>query len=173
MKLNEHMLEITGRPDEYGEWLYWVSIMGAPSATEPWGWQIDGHHLIVNCFVLGDQMVLTPNFMGSEPVSRAKRQICRHPRLRGGGAQGLRAHERAFARAARPGDDRHGAALRRDHRPPSTTTTLMPYQGMRFGDLSSEQRELLERLIGLYIGRIRPGHAEIRYDEVKRHLDDT
>ena len=62
--------EITGRPDEYGEWLYWLSVMGTPSADEPWGWQIDGHHLIVNCLVLGDQVVLTPMFMGSEPVDR-------------------------------------------------------------------------------------------------------
>ena len=43
-------------------------MFGAPSPSEPWGWQIDGHHLIVNCFVLGDQIVMTPNFMGSEPV---------------------------------------------------------------------------------------------------------
>ena len=42
--------------------------MGRPSATEPWGWQIDGHHLIVNYFVLGDQVVMTPVFMGGEPV---------------------------------------------------------------------------------------------------------
>ena len=68
MKLNEHALEITGKPDEYGEWIYWVSVFGMPSPGEPWGWQIDGHHLNVNCFVLGDQLVLTPNFMGSEPV---------------------------------------------------------------------------------------------------------
>src|SRR2546426_812881 len=52
MKLNEHALEITGKPDEYGEWFYWVSIFGTPSPGEPWGWQIDGHHLNVNCFVL-------------------------------------------------------------------------------------------------------------------------
>jgi hypothetical protein len=67
MKLNEVIREITGKDDEYGEWLYWLSIMGTPSAAEPWGWQIDGHHLIVNCFVLGDQIVMTPMFMGSEP----------------------------------------------------------------------------------------------------------
>ena len=42
--------------------------MGKPSDTEPWGWQLDGHHLIVNYFVLGDQVVMTPTFMGSEPV---------------------------------------------------------------------------------------------------------
>jgi hypothetical protein len=68
MRLNEHVLEITSKTEEYGEWFYWVSIFGTPSPEQPWGWQIDGHHLNVNCFVLGDQLVLTPGFMGSEPV---------------------------------------------------------------------------------------------------------
>ena len=70
MKLNEHACELTGASEEYSEWYYWLSIFGTPSATEPWGWQFDGHHLIINCFVLGDQLVLTPQFMGSEPVLR-------------------------------------------------------------------------------------------------------
>ena len=68
MRLNETLRELTGSDDEYGEWLYWVSIMGTPSEHEPWGFQIDGHHLIVNCFVLGDQVVMTPMFIGSEPT---------------------------------------------------------------------------------------------------------
>src|SRR5438552_5602954 len=68
MRLNEHALEITGKPEEYGEWFYWVSVFGTPSPEEAWGWQIDGHHLNINCFVLGDQLVMTPVFMGSEPV---------------------------------------------------------------------------------------------------------
>ena len=46
----------------------YITIMGEPSATKPWGWQIDGHHLIINFFVLGDQVVETPTFVGSEPV---------------------------------------------------------------------------------------------------------
>src|SRR5262245_56502450 len=69
MRLNDLVRLITGNAEEYGEWLYWLSVMGRPSADEPWGWQIDGHHLIVNCFVLGDHVVLTPMFMGSEPVA--------------------------------------------------------------------------------------------------------
>ena len=68
MKLNETIREITERDDEYGEWLYWLSILGSPSENEPWGWQLDGHHLIINCFILKDQMALTPMFMGSEPT---------------------------------------------------------------------------------------------------------
>jgi len=68
MRLNEHALEITGKPEEYSEWFYWVSVFGTPGPETPWGWQIDGHHLNLNCFVLGDQLVMTPIFMGSEPV---------------------------------------------------------------------------------------------------------
>ena len=69
MRLNETLGELTGDNfDEYGEWLYYITVMGTPSATEPWGWQFDGHHAIVNYFVLGDQVVMTPFFAGSEPV---------------------------------------------------------------------------------------------------------
>ncbi len=43
--------------------------MGKPSATEPRGFQLDGHHGIINYFVLGDQVVMTPFLVGSEPVT--------------------------------------------------------------------------------------------------------
>jgi hypothetical protein len=68
MRLNHTVGEITGSWTEYGEWVYFISVFGNPSEREPWGWQIDGHHLIVNCFVLGDQVSVTPLFLGSEPV---------------------------------------------------------------------------------------------------------
>ena len=55
--------------EQYGEWLYHITVMGEPSAKEPWGWQIDGHHLIINYFVLGDQVVMSPAFFGSEPAA--------------------------------------------------------------------------------------------------------
>src|SRR5207302_1912389 len=68
MKLNETVKELTNKPDEYGEWLYWISFFGTPSLDAPWGWQLDGHHLNLHCFVLGDQLVMTPLFTGSEPT---------------------------------------------------------------------------------------------------------
>ena len=69
MRLNYHLGELVGNFSEYGEHLYWITIMGEPSPEEPWGWQIDGHHLIINYFILDDQIVMTPTFMGSEPVN--------------------------------------------------------------------------------------------------------
>ena len=68
MRLNHHLAELTGEPERYSEWFYWLTFMGAPSETEPWGWQIDGHHLVVNYFVRGNQGVRAPLFTGSEPV---------------------------------------------------------------------------------------------------------
>ena len=69
MRLNETLGELNNNDfEQYGEWRYHLTVMGTPSATEPWGWQFDGHHAIVNYFVLGDQVVMTPFFAGSEPV---------------------------------------------------------------------------------------------------------
>ena len=59
MKLNHTLGELNGNDfDRYSEWMYHVTVMGTPSATEPWGWQFDGHHAIINYFVLGDQVVM-------------------------------------------------------------------------------------------------------------------
>lgn len=68
MRLNETLAELTNDHEFLGEWLYFITVMGKPSASEPWGWQLDGHHAILNYFVLGDQVVATPYFAGSEPV---------------------------------------------------------------------------------------------------------
>jgi hypothetical protein len=67
MRINALLIEVTGKAGDYGEWPYFVTLFGTPAADGPWGWQIDGHHLNLNFFVLGDQLVFTPSFMGSEP----------------------------------------------------------------------------------------------------------
>ncbi len=58
---------MTGFHDDFGEWPYFLSFYGEPSTERPWAWQIDGHHLCLNGTVIGDQFLLTPSFMGSEP----------------------------------------------------------------------------------------------------------
>lgn len=172
MRLNEHAREITGKREEYGEWFYWVSLFGMPAPDGPWGFQIDGHHLNVNGFVLGDQLVLTPAFMGSEPV------LARFGKHKG---------TRVFA-----AEEEQGYALMRalsaEERGRATLGTDLPAEllaaafndnrridpaGIRYDELSPEGRERLEALIATYTGRIRPGHAEIRYAEARRHIGGT
>jgi hypothetical protein len=172
MRLNEHALEITGKPEEYSEWFYWVSMFGEPSQGGPWGWQIDGHHLNLNCFVLGDQLVLTPAFMGSEPVLArfgkyagtrvfAAEEEQGHALMRS-----LSADERGLATVGKDLPSELLTAAFRDNQ-------LIDANGIRCGDLSAEGRDRLESLIGLYTGRLRPDHADVRYAEAKRHLHDT
>ncbi len=172
MRLNYTIGEITGKWDEYGEWLYWLSIMGTPSADAPWGWQIDGHHLIINCLIIGDQLVLTPTFMGSEPTEAESGKYAGTRVFAAEEAQGL-ALIRALSPAQReqaivaPENPREilAAAFRDNAR--------IPYQGIRYDALDTEQQALLERLLETYVGRMRPGHAAVRLAEVAEHLPST
>jgi hypothetical protein len=172
MRLNETIREITGLDDEYGEWPYWVSVLGEPSATEPWGWQIDGHHLILNCFVLGSQLVTTPMFMGSEPVLATK-----------GKYNGTRvfAHEEAaglaFMRSLTP--DQQRQATLGTELPPDVFTTgyrdnfELRYEGLRFDGLNATQQDQLISLLAYYVGRTAPEHATVKMAEVREHLNNT
>ena len=65
MRLNRFLGDLVGGPAVLGEWAYIFCLFGEPSMSEPWGWQLFGHHLSLNCFVLGEQMVLTPAFWGT------------------------------------------------------------------------------------------------------------
>lgn len=42
-------------------------IFGTPSRSQPWGYTFFGHHTCLNFFFLGQQMVLSPFFIGAEP----------------------------------------------------------------------------------------------------------
>ena len=180
MHLNQALGELTGRPAEYGEWYYWLSIFGQPSADTPWGWQLDGHHLNVNCFVLGDQLVMTPSFFGSEPTAvnsgkYAGTRVFADEEQRGlEFARGLSADQRTIAvpestegvfRAQRM-DGRIQTAAFRDN-------FLLPYAGIPAANLTPPQRDRLVELIRIYIGRTREGHADVRMREIAEHLDDT
>ncbi len=171
MRLNDLVRIITGNAEEYGEWLYWLSVMGRPAEAEPWGWQLDGHHLIVNCFVLGDQVVLTPMFMGSEPVA-ADTGPCAGTRVfQAEEEQGL-----ALMQALTPAQ-RERTVLAKDLPGEAFTAAFrdnleLRYAGIGFGELSGVQQDRLVRLVELYVGRIREGHAGVKMDEVRRHLDD-
>ncbi|MFF5085043.1 DUF3500 domain-containing protein [Actinoplanes sp. NPDC000266] len=52
---------------QYGKKYYWMAIIGEPSATEAWQWQFGGHHVTVNATVKGDDLSMTPSFIGAQP----------------------------------------------------------------------------------------------------------
>jgi hypothetical protein len=173
MHLGHTVGELTGRlGEEYGEWLYWVSLLGLPSTDAPWGWQFDGHHLNLNCFVLGDQLVFTPMFMGAEPVVAENGRYA--------GTRVFDAEQQAglaLVRSLNPAQ--LGRALLGQTIPADVFATSfrdnlqLAYAGIRYGDLSAAQHDQLVNLIEVYVGRMRPEHAAIRMAEIERHLPET
>ena len=172
MRLNETVLEMTGRLAEYGEDLYWLSITGTPSAGDPWGWQIDGHHLNINYFILGGQVVMTPAFLGSEPVHATTGRYAGTRVFKADEDRGL-----AMIRAL-SSEQRAKAIIAAESRGEVLTAAFrdnleLNYAGVRYDELSNRQHDSLLHLIELHVGRIRPDHTEVKMAEVMRHLRET
>src|SRR4051812_2359489 len=67
----ELSLEQTGRDgvDPYRDLPYWLVVLGDPRSTDPWAWRINGHHLLAQATVVGDQVNGVPQFFGAEPAA--------------------------------------------------------------------------------------------------------
>ncbi len=172
MRLNETLAEMTGLPLEFGEYYYWISLFGEPSADGPWGWQLDGHHCNINCFALGDQMVLTPMLLGSEPVVAEAGKYKGLSVLREEEARGF-----AFMQDLTPAQ-RKAATIGMDlpfdgYAAGFQDNVVIPYAGVVSTAMTPAQRGRLLDLIGLYTGRLPPGPARVRLEEVEAHFDAT
>jgi fructose-1,6-bisphosphatase/inositol monophosphatase family enzyme len=185
MRLNELLAELTGDHEAFGEWPYFVSIFGTPSADAPWGWQIDGHHLCVNALVMDGRVVMTPTFMGAEPR-----------RVRQGALAGISLFDpeealgldliRSFDMTKRARATIH-PSLHPDEISPRLQNMfdgrmqagafhdnlVAPYQGVAGHDMTDAQRRVLLSLAGTYVGWTADAHVPVKMTEVASHLDDT
>jgi Protein of unknown function (DUF3500) len=174
MKLNHTLAELNNNNfEEYGEWLYHLTVMGTPSATEPWGWQLDGHHAIVNYFVLGDQVVMTPLFVGSEPVIATSGKYAGTKILQEEQDRGL-----AMMMSLDPGQRQKAVIEPVKTRNNNLTeafkdNTVIPYAGIGGDELTAAQKRQLLDLIALYVHNMDDGHARVQMQDVERHLAET
>ena len=186
MKLNAALGEIIGEyRDTLTEYAYHLALFGSPSTTEPWGWQLWGHHLDLHCFIIGRQMVLTPAFIGAEPTEADR-----------GTHKGLRLFDEQrtagldLRRSLNPGQARQAvlhASIRPQDLPPELAdpfngrhlagaaqdNRVIPYAGLSASDLSPSQRDSLLRLVKTYAQRLPDGPADAFMQTVEHHLSDT
>jgi len=173
MRLNETLTELTGDHEFLGEWLYFITVMGKPSASEPWGFQLDGHHAIVNYFRAGRPGVMTPFFAGSEPVTATS-----------GKYQGvsvlLDEPNRGLEMLLALDQARRAKAVLNPQKTADYNLTeafkdnvVLDYAGARATDFSGPERKQLLDLVDLYVGNMDEGHARVKMDEVARHIDRT
>ena len=174
MRLNHTLGELNNDDfDRYSEWAYHITVMGTPSAREPWGWQFDGHHAIINYFVLGDQVVMTPMFAGSEPVIASSGKYQGTVVLQDEQARGL-AMVNGLSDAQRKTAVLDASKTRNNNLTEAwKDNVVLDYAGVRGSDLTRSQQQQLLDLIGLYVGTMADGHARVRMDEVRRHIENT
>ena len=173
MRLNETLAELADDHVFLGEWLYFITIMGRPSATEPWGWQLSGHHAIVNYFVLGDQVVMTPLFLGSEPVratSGKYKGITILQQEQNDGLEMVRAlsdtqQQKAILNFSKTGNNNLGEAFKGN--------IVLDYAGIRANEFTDPARRRLRELVQLYTINMDEGHARVKMNEVDKHIDNT
>ncbi|MFK0171587.1 DUF3500 domain-containing protein [Streptomyces sp. NPDC090306] len=174
--LNLYGGQLVDLTDQFNDELYWLTIMGTPSATEPWGWQFEGHHLVINYFVLGDQVVMTPTFMGSEPRvadygidSEYEGTKSFEEELAAGFAflRSLSAGQRKVAITAVSTSDRDLTAGA------YSDNAVMPYEGISASALNRRQLAKLWRIVELFVGNVDEPHARVRMAEIKKHTHET
>ena len=185
MRMNEFLGQLVGGPRVLNQYSYNFSLFGEPSLTEPWGWQLHGHHLALNCLVIGKQLVMSPTFMGAEPnvidegphagltifddQERSGLQLMRSlPSEQRDRAQ---IYKQMYDPAMPPGrfhpaDQRHLGGAFHDNR-------VIPYEGVRGAEMTPAQRAHLLELCSLFVDYLPKSPLTARMREVERNIADT
>lgn len=185
MRVNHFLGELTGNTKVLGEWSYNFTLFGEPHLTQPWGWQIMGHHLALNCLIIQDQMSLTPTFMGAEPnhidsgpnkgvtlfedeenkglgflrsltAEQQSKAIVYHSNF-GGDLPPERRHK---------ADQLHLGGAMQDNR-------VIAYEGIAGEHLTPLQQKQLLDLIELFVKPLPNGAKRFRMQEIAQHIQET
>lgn len=185
MRLNRFLGDVVGAPQILNEWSYIFTLFGEPSLTEPWGWQLFGHHLTMNCLVIGEQMVLTPCFFGAEPTYAdfgPYEGLSMFEDEERGGLELMRSLSPDMQAAAlvsssmKAEDHPEGRWHFADHLMlggAAQDNRVVPYEGLTADKLSGRQRRDLLDLVKSYIDPMPEGPFQARIDDVEKHLAET
>lgn len=173
MKTDQTLAELNNDNEKFNELAYYFTILGTPSTKTPWGFQLNGHHLAINYFVLGDQVVMSPTFMGGEPIITTSGKYKGNTIFQDEQNIGLK-----FMQSL-PEDLQAKATLSSDKTKDNMESSAfldnmtLDYKGLKVSELSAEKQNELLNLAELYINNMREGHAKVRMQEVKEHINDT
>ncbi|MEH6537610.1 MAG: DUF3500 domain-containing protein [Psychroserpens sp.] len=173
MKTDQTLKELNNESTDYDEELYFFTVMGEPSEKEPWGWQIDGHHLIINYFVLGDQVVMSPVFMGAEPIITTTGKYKGNTLFQDEQNSGL-----AFMKSLSIDQQNQATILKSKTKNSNVASAnkdnlTLNYEGLNVSNLSDSQKKNVLDLMYKYISNMRDGHQQIKMEEVTRQINDT
>src|SRR5262245_27771342 len=147
---------------------YYVSVFGAPSTKDTWGWRVEGHHVSLHFTVVkGNLIASSPTFFGSNPAE-----------VREGPKKGLRIlgdqEDTARSLLMALNDSQRAKAIIQNVALNDIVTTnkveispLSPV-GLAASDMTPPQRELLMKVVDAYISKMADDIAAERRSKLQK-----
>jgi len=160
---------------------YSIDMFGDPETSGSWGFQLDGHHCVVNFLVHGDNVSIVPAFLGGEPAADTWN----------GEEFDIFSDERDLALIlynSLDTNERSAAVTTSSSRslevgPANSNGDSDPYRGdydysgfatgLKYSDMSSLAKENLVFLMKEYVYNLTDNFADVWWDDVASHIDDT
>ncbi|ERK17676.1 hypothetical protein L579_3557 [Pantoea sp. AS-PWVM4] len=185
MDANHFLGELYDLTHIMNRWSFHFLLFGSPSATQPWGWSIYGHHVAFCCFIVGRQLVIAPTFFGVEPnvIERGDASDCvlfrDEEQLGLALMQSLSARQQHRATIyqlmedpAMPADrfnfadQRHLGGAFQDNR-------VIPLEGVCVAEFTPAQRQQVMALVAVFLAFLPDGPRAARLQQIEAQLDNT
>src|SRR5215211_5466253 len=146
---------------------YSFLFFGNPSDTSRWGWRFEGHHISFNFSSINGNLISgTPGFMGSNPAV-----VLTGPKK---GQEILKSEtELGFALLHSLNPEQLSIAISREATPGEIITgnsrkvILEKREGISFGSLNKEQKQIFIQLLSVYLERYTKKFAEDWMKEIE------
>ncbi|KAL9090834.1 MAG: hypothetical protein Q9159_001775 [Coniocarpon cinnabarinum] len=185
MRVNHFLGELCNGSRVMNEYSYNIVFFGKPSTSEAWGWSFYGHHLCLNAFFSGRQVVLSPWFTGAEPneIDRGphaglkimRREETAGLKLMQQLGTDLQRKAQLFKLMKDPSmprgrwnhdDQRHLLGAYQDNR-------IVPNEGVRVGEMGLEQQALVLDILDAYLLYLPKRSREMQLDRCRGFFDET
>lgn len=157
-----------GKPRRgFGTENFAIVIFGAPSKTKPWCFQLDGHHVGANISMEGNQMTMSPSFIGTQPQAFKIGDVEYRPFKN----ETDMAHQLAMSLS----DEQVKKAVVQPTRArivagPGRDDFIPVPQGLPCEQLTKEQQGILINLIQQWVGDLPPQQAAKRMKKIRSEL---
>jgi hypothetical protein len=154
----------------FGSDEYYISFVGAPSATNPWMLQFGGHHLAINLTMVGADNVMTPSLPAAQPA----RYVLNGQTIRPLGNE----NDKGFALInALDANQKKQAILTYEVRDlvlgPGNDGKVIQPEGMLASAMNANQQAMLLDVIHEWVGILNDDGAAAKMAEVKSNLAKT
>ncbi|UXP30631.1 DUF3500 domain-containing protein [Reichenbachiella agarivorans] len=160
---------------------YLIDMFGDPETSGSWGFQLDGHHCVVNFLVHGDNVSIVPAFLGGEPAAETYN----------GEAFDIFSDERdlaltlynSFSSTELTTVSSTSASHSLEVGPADMNGDVDPYRGtydysgfetgLKYSDMSATVQANLLLVMKEYVYNLSTNFADVWWADIMIHIDDT